>query len=509
MKSNKIAIIIGAGPAGLTAAYELATKTNIKPIVIEREPRVGGIAATLSYKGNLLDIGGHRFFTKSDRVLNWWLSFLPIKSNAKFPTITYQNKSHVLKNIQITKSTDAMLIRKRKSRIYYEGNYFDYPLKLNRATFQNLGGIRTVSIAKDYLKSKVIPIQPEITLEDFLINRFGNTLYKTFFKTYTEKVWGKNCSDLQAEWGHQRIKGLSLTKSILHALASHTKFTTDTESTLSEFFLYPTKGPGQLWNTVAREAEKKGAQIFLDHAVTKLHISSKGKRVASVVALHNGKKVSFSADYVISTMAIDDLGKFIVPKIPSKISNLTDKLTYRSFIVVGLLIPKSQFVKLLIDNWIYIHDPSVKVGRIQIFNNWSPKLVKDKRYYWVGMEYFCNYNDDMWKLSDKEHLKLAMNELLQLKIIHSMAKVDGMVVRIQKAYPVYDNTYVKGIKSIQKYFNEISNLYLIGRNGMHRYNNQDHSGLAAMIAVDLIVNNKRNKNELWDINTDTNYHEEK
>ena len=388
LKKQKTAVIIGAGPAGLTTAYELVTRSKIKPVIIERTNRFGGLATTIDYKGYKLDIGGHRFFTKSDRVMDWWLEKLPLEtSKGNKVKIVYQNKAKILVNKQLgaisKEPNDVMLVRRRKSRIYYNGKLFDYPLKLNLNTIRQLGIFISIKIGFSYIQSVLFP-RKENNLEDFFINRFGEELYRIFFKTYTEKVWGKTCKELSAEWGAQRIKGLSISKVIMASIFGKSR-----ETSLVEKFLYPKYGPGQLWNKVAKQVIKEGGKVDFNTSVKSIQITGNMVKNISVIN-RNGKEKSLSGDYFFSTMAISELVERLAPKPSKEIISIAQGLEYRDFIVVGILLNKLR--NKVDDNWIYIHDPSVKVGRIQIFNNWSPFLIKDPDKVWIGMEYFCNFD---------------------------------------------------------------------------------------------------------------------
>lgn len=500
MKKKKV-IIIGAGPAGLTAAYELSRDKRLKVIVIEKEKYVGGLSTTLEYKGNKLDIGGHRFFTQSDRVINWWLSFLPLKTKKPF-TIKYQGSEKRINPPEIGQDQNRgqMLVRDRISRIYYHGKFYDYPISINIKTVSNLGLGKSFQILFDFAIARILKHDKDKSLEDFFINRFGKHLYHTFFRTYTEKVWGVKCSEIPASWGHQRIKQISLISTIKSSISY--MFSQDGKK--NDQFLYPTNGPGQLWNIVKESCEENGVEFILDTEVNSLKKTR--SKIHSVKISKNKKDVTLKSDYVVSTMPIDKLAKSLTPKAPKNIMQITDNLVYRDFIIVGILIPKSHFIEKLIDNWIYIHDSEVLVGRIQVFNNWSPTMVKDKKYYWVGMEYFCNNGDTLWKSSNKKLLDLAAKELWKLKLIKRKNTYNGKVVKVPKAYPAYHGSYPK-MGKVREYFDEIENMYLIGRNGMHRYNNQDHSMLSAMKAAEAIIDNSYDKAEIWEVNENEEYHE--
>ena len=530
MDNKKTALIIGAGPAGLTAAYELLHKTNIKPIIFEASDMMGGIARTVNYKGNRIDIGGHRFFSKSDRVMKWWNNILPIQGAPSrddlILEISYQGKKQAValeENGPDPEKFDlVMLIRKRLSRIFFLRHFFNYPVSLNLNTISNLGILRVFKIGLSYLWIKLFPIKPEQSLEDFFINRFGNELYKTFFRDYTEKVWGVPCSQIKPEWGAQRIKGLSVTKTILHALKSI--FSKDSsvaqkgvETSLIEQFLYPKYGPGQMWEEVARIVKEKGGKIYLNHRVIGLTLQEKKIQEVKVKNDITGEEKSYKGDYVFSTMAVKDLVKSIGGVVPNAVQEVADGLIYRDFITVGLLLNKLKIKNntalktinnLIPDNWIYIQESDVKLGRLQIFNNWSPYMVSDINKVWIGLEYFCNIGDELWSKSDDEFTRFAIDELAKIQIIDKQDVLDYIVIRMPKTYPAYFGTYDR-FQEIRDFVDGIENLFLIGRNGMHRYNNQDHSMLAAMTAVDNIVNGISSKDNLWNVNVELDYHEEK
>ena len=520
-EKEKIAIIIGAGPAGLTAAYELLKKnTNIKPIIFELSKDIGGISKTVNYNGNRMDMGGHRFFSKSDKVMDWWKKILPIENtngDEKKITIDYQNKNILKNEISVHNNDNVMLIRKRLSRIYFLRKFFDYPIKLNVNTINNLGMVRMIKISFSYLKSKVRPINKEKTLEEFFIKRFGKELYLTFFKSYTEKVWGIPCSEISSEWGAQRIKGLSLTKSLVHFLKSffvENQFSNqkNTETSLIENFLYPKFGPGQMWEETAKIIESKGGEIHLLCTVKELQLIENKILSIKIENPSTNKFEIIKGDYFFSTMPIKELIGSLIGKVPENVKEIASKLPYRDFITVGLLLnklnTKADGDGIFPDNWIYIQEPEVKIGRLQIFNNWSQYLVKDQKTVWLGLEYFCNEGDELWNKNDQDFISFAVDELTKIGIIEKKDIIDSTIVRVKKAYPAYFGAY-KDFSKIRNFTDKIENLFLIGRNGMHKYNNQDHSMLTAMQAVDNIINNVKSKDNIWDINAEQEYHETK
>ena len=567
---QKTAVIIGAGPAGLTAALELLRRSDIKPIILEASSEIGGISRTIKYKGNRMDIGGHRFFSKSDRVMQWWMDLLPPEldsAEGPAPEIAYQGKrrkvtvpahlteepplrglgplqheaednedaepeeetplpDEVIETLEVPPPADpdlVMLIRPRKSRIYYLRKFFDYPIKLTATTLQNLGVTRTIRVSISYMKSRVTQIEPEKSLEDFLINRFGRELYLTFFKSYTEKVWGTPCNQISAEWGAQRIKGLSLTTAVKHFLKKTfaSKPTGDlaqksTDTSLIERFMYPKFGPGQLWEHVADEIVRLGGEIHMNWKVDAIHCE--GTRVMSIDAMFTdsyaevGNRRTFTGDYFFSTMPMKDLVRALDAPVPSPIREVSEGLEYRDFITVGLLADRLKVREsnggLLKDTWIYVQEPDVLLGRLQIFNNWSPYLIEDPTKVWIGLEYFCYETDDLWKMEDEALKRFAIAEVAKIGILDASAVTDGHVVRVPKTYPAYFGTYSR-FDELRAFTDSFENLFLVGRNGMHKYNNQDHSMLTAMTAVDGIIAGHVDKSELWNINTEQEYHEEK
>lgn len=518
------AIIIGAGPAGLTAAYELLTRTRIKPIILEKSSALGGISRTVNYKGNRIDIGGHRFFSKSDRVMEWWMKMLPLQASEVASgdsplAIQYHGMK---KDIQPSPAgpdrpdaDNVMLLRARKSRIYYLRRFFDYPISLSKDTLLKLGLGRTFKIGVSYMQSALFPIKREETLEQFFINRFGRELYKTFFKSYTEKVWGVPCDKISAEWGAQRIKGLSIWATLMHAARKAFKSGSGdigqkgTETSLIEQFMYPKFGPGQMWEECARRIREMGGEIHTDCKAERL--ITDGWRVKGLETSHG----TFEGDYFFSTAPIQEIMRSFDVAPPANVLEVSDGLVYRDFMTVGLLLRSlkineetPQGKQLIKDNWIYIQEPDVQLGRLQVFNNWSPFLVAKQGNVWLGLEYFCNETDDIWKLPDEKMVALGIEELSRIGIIDPTEVIDSTVLRMEKTYPAYFGTYDR-FAEIREHVDRYENLFLIGRNGMHRYNNQDHSMLTAMMAVDDIISGKADKNDLWKVNTEMDYHEEK
>ena len=523
---RKVAIIIGGGPAGLTAAYELLTRTDILPIVIEKSDYVGGISRTVRYKGNRMDIGGHRFFSKSDRVMDWWLTHLPLASvPATGAQISYQNRARAIDTTSAAAQPDderVMLLRPRKSRIYFMRKFFEYPISLSADTLRKLGAWRTLKIGTSYVRRAVFPLKQQNNLEQFFINRFGEELYRTFFKSYTEKVWGVPCDRIDAEWGAQRIKELSVWKTIVHFVQKTLKpqrsagdiSQKDTETSLIEQFLYPKYGPGQMWEEVARKVTDRGGVIRMQQEVERLHVLD-GKITAITVRDAQGGTERLEGDHFFSTMPMQELVRDLDCEVPAQVREISDGLMYRDFITVGLLLDDlkikddtpqgKQFVK---DNWIYVQEPDVFAGRLQIFNNWSPALVATNGNVWLGVEYFCNEGDQLWSRTDEQLKQLAAEELDRIGIIDKSRLLDATVIRVPKTYPAYFGTYNR-FDELRAYLDGFENLFLVGRNGMHRYNNQDHSMLTAMVAVDNIIAGRTDKANIWDVNTEMEYHEEK
>ncbi|HEY4382735.1 MAG TPA: NAD(P)/FAD-dependent oxidoreductase [Acidobacteriaceae bacterium] len=574
---TKKAIIIGAGPAGLTAGLELLRRSEIIPVIFEASDEIGGISRTIRYKGNRMDIGGHRFFSKSDRVMQWWMELMPPdaslpgsdaeaskgKAHGEPLEISYQGKRRVVEVparlseepplrglgpllgdaddedtephgdaeedsvdgqvfVQEPANPDlVMLIRPRRSRIYYLRKFFDYPITLTANTLKNLGLTRMVRVGISYAMSRVHQIKPEKSLEDFLINRFGRELYLTFFKSYTEKVWGTPCHEISAEWGAQRIKGLSLTTAVKHLLKkmfsskqSGELAQKGTETSLIERFMYPKFGPGQLWEHVADLIRQKGGEIHMGWKVERIHFCEGPElRVASIDAVRaDGARQTVAGDYFFSTMPMRELIRAMDIEVPANVLEVSDGLQYRDFITVGLLADRLKVKEpdggLLKDTWIYIQEPDVLLGRLQIFNNWSPYLVSDPTKVWIGLEYFCYDTDDLWKMEDERLKQFAIAEVAKIGILEAADVSDAHVVRVPKTYPAYFGTYDR-FDELKTFTNRIDNLFLVGRNGMHKYNNQDHSMLTAMHAVDGIIAGNVDKQALWDINTEQEYHEEK
>lgn len=520
---SKKVFIIGGGPAGLTAALELARKGWQDVTVIEREKQLGGISRTLEYHGNHIDIGGHRFFSKSGKVMKWWSEMMPLQGAPSCDDVQLGRSVVLTPGGPAPETEDrVMLVRSRLSRILFLRRFFNYPISLSVDTLLNLGLIRVVKMGVSYLWS-LVHKREEKSLEDFFINRFGCELYKTFFRDYTAKVWGVPCSQIGADWGAQRVKGLSVAKVLAHALGKlvfwRRKGKQDGETSLIEEFWYPKYGPGQLWETVGAEAEKLGVRILREQDVTALEMENGKVTALRIRNLVSGEERTETAEYIISTTSVRELVDKMGKHVPPDVHDVASKLVYRDFMTVGLLLNKLKLKSrkmntsvgehgVVPDNWIYVQENDVKVGRLQIFNNWSPYLVADRSKAWVGMEYFVNEGDELWRMDDSSFCDFAIKELEKIGVINGADVVDSAVFRIQKAYPAYLGSYKKfGV--IRKWTDGIPNLYLVGRNGMHRYNNMDHSMLSAMEAVGNIVSGKTDKANIWDVNTEKEYHESK
>jgi len=465
--TEKQVVVIGGGPAGLTAGYEL-TKFDVRPVVLEKGHLVGGLARTESYKGFHFDMGGHRFFTKVEEVKKMWQEVLG----------------------------DEFLRRPRMSRIYYNGRFFFYPLKPLNALL-GLGFLQSVIIVLSYIRWQLFPYRTEDTFEQWVTNRFGRRLFLTFFKTYTEKVWGIPCSELKAEWAAQRIKDLSLKTALLSMFIKPKT----TIKTLIEEFDYPRLGPGMMWNAVKSEIERRQGVVRMNSDVVR--VVRTGKRIEGVVVRHNGSEELIRGTDFISSMPVTEFIKALDPPAPPAVLSAAGRLSYRDFLTVVLIVNKPHIFD---DNWIYIHDPGVHVGRIQNFKNWSPDMVPDSDKTSLGLEYFCTEGDAVWTMADADLVEMGRREIDRIGLARSEDVVDGCVVRVEKAYPVYDSDYREYLDVVRQFLDGLENCQSIGRNGLHRYNNQDHAMVTGMLAVRNLVLGQRN--DLWSVNTDQEYHEE-
>ena len=509
---KKTAIIIGAGPAGLTAAYKLLKETDLKVIILEQSETIGGISQTVVHNGNRMDIGGHRFFSKDDRVNAFWKELMPVQGKPAYDDkILGRERPLAEKGPDPERDERVMLIRTRVSRIYFLKKFFAYPISISMDTIKNMGFVRTVKAGFGYIWSAVFK-KKETNLRNFYINRFGKPLYEMFFEDYTEKVWGVNPADISAEWGAQRVKGLSLFKAVWTIITKpfRKKNSGKVETSLIEQFMYPKKGPGQLWETLVDEVKSLGGEIIMNCGVTGV-ITEKN----TVLAVKAGER-EFKGDYFLSSMPVKDLVDGM-NAVPEDVSDIAHNLPYRDFITVGLLCDRLNIKNetkmktlgnIVPDCWIYIQERDVKLGRLQIFNNWSPYMVADPEHkVWIGLEYFCSEGDDMWSMSDKDFIELAKNELEHIGVADKKDITDAVRVKIKKAYPSYFGTYEQFDK-VKDFLCSFDNLYCMGRNGQHRYNNMDHSMLTAMLAADSIRTGK-GKDDIWDVNTEKSYHEKK
>ncbi|MFH1443895.1 MAG: NAD(P)/FAD-dependent oxidoreductase [Candidatus Peregrinibacteria bacterium] len=540
----RVAIIAGAGPAGLTAAYELLKRTDIHPIVCEATDAIGGIAQTYNYKGNRIDLGGHRFFSKNKRIMQWWFNILPLQGR---PSADTEEKGHEIDYAaeaiveylcpacagenggggQQTfpapdpeKEDQVMLQRPRLSRIYHRRHFFPYPISITLGVALRLGIINTLLIGLSYLKARTFRLKDETYLDAFFINRFGQRLYETFFRDYTEKVWGIPCSDIRADWGAQRVQGLSLRRAVVHAVkdllsSDFKKSQQERETTLITRFFYPKYGPGHLWETVVEQIRQCGGEVRMQTRVAGVHVEN--GRVTSVTLedAPTGKQQIVPCDFFFSSMPVKHLIGMMSPHPPASVVEVAEGLPYRDFITIGLLLKKlhvqdgKNIDPSVPDNWIYIQEGGVKVGRVQIFNNWSPYLVADrKNTMWIGLEYFVNEGGDLWVKPDQELIDFGIAEMEKIHFLKREDVLDACVLRMPKAYPAYFGSYDQ-LHVVRDYVQVIPNLYLIGRNGMHRYNNQDHSMITSMTAVDNIVAGRTDSSNIWEVNLEMVYHETK
>lgn len=460
-------VVIGGGPSGLTAAYQL-TKQGLSPVVLEKDHTVGGLAKTEEYKGFHFDLGGHRFFTKSKVVNEFWNEVLP----------------------------DDFLLRPRLSRIHYRGKFFHYPLKPFNV-LSGLGAIESVLVFLSYLRWQVLPYKQEETFEEWVTNRFGRRLFRTFFKTYTEKVWGIPCSELKAEWAAQRIKDLSM-KSVILSMLFNSK---NKIKSLIEQFHYPRLGPGMMWRSVRDRIHENGGEVWTNADVVEIQRTE--WRIDKVVVEREGRREIVKGTHFITSMPLTEFVEQLNPPAPANELASAAKLKYRDFLTVCLIVDRKH---IFTDNWIYVHDPGVKVGRIQNFKNWSPDMVPNAGQSSLGLEYFCNKGDELWRMPDEELIELGKQEVALLNLVKPGEVVDGCVVRVPNAYPVYDSDYRAHLDTLRAYIGQFDNVQTIGRNGLHRYNNQDHAMLTGMLAAQNLLYNENH--DLWSVNEEQEYHEE-
>ena len=514
----KKVLIIGAGPAGLTAAYELLSRSReYQVVILEESGYIGGISKTVVHKGNRMDMGGHRFFSKDPQINAWWEKMMPTQGMpALDDRLLKRHVNTVPGGPDPAKEDCVMLNRRRVSHIYFQNHFYDYPLRLNLRNLCNMGPITTLQIGLSYLTSAIHKL-PEDSLENFYINRFGRKLYSMFFEHYTENLWGRHPREISPSWGRQRVKDLSVS-AIFRDIWNNVFHISnrEVETSLIEQFKYPKLGPGQLWEHTASEIEKLGGKIIFHASVTKLH-KTDSNRIDGLSYSKNGENIRIDGDYVISSMPLKDLVHGM-NDVPARESEIAEGLPYRDYITMGVLVSKlalKNHTKLktvgniIPDCWIYVQDPTVKMGRIQIYNNWSPYLVHDLNHtVWLGLEYFTNEKDEIWNMSDAEFSQMGIREMIQLGLIHNADEVlDVHIERLTKAYPAYFDTYYQ-IDELIMYLNRIENLYCIGRNGQHRYNNMDHSMLTAFRTVDSILTGNTDKTQIWSVNTEQSFHEQ-
>ena len=514
----KKALIIGGGPAGLTAAYELLSKSNdIEVTLLEESNVFGGISKTVAYNGNRMDMGGHRFFSKVPEVNEWWEKILPLQGAPSYDDIILGRDIPLSENgPDPEKTDDVMLTRRRVSRIYFDGKFYDYPISMKPETFKNMGFANTMKCGFSYLAS-VFHKLPEDNLENFYINSFGRKLYSMFFEYYTENLWGRHPSEIDASWGAQRTKGLSVAGIIKDVFGKVFNVKNrEVNTSLIEEFKYPKLGPGELWEITAKKVEEMGGTIIKNARV--IGFEKSNDRILSLTYEKNGMQEKLEGDYFISSMPIKDLVAGM-NDVPEKEASIAACLPYRDYMTLGVLVNKLELENktgmktvgnIVPDCWVYVQDRNVKMGRFQIYNNWSPYLVKDlENTVWVGLEYFCNEGDEFWNMSEEEFSSLGIDEMLRIKLISSRdAVLDTHMEKVKKAYPAYFDSYAQ-IDTLIGYLNTIKNLYCVGRNGQHRYNNLDHSMMTSFETVKCILSGSSDKSAIWNVNTEQEYHESK
>ncbi len=513
----KKALIIGAGPAGLTAAYELLTKSkDIEVVVFEESDCFGGISKTVNYKGNRMDMGGHRFFSKIPEVNAWWDHMLPMQGHPTYDDIILHRPMPVAEGGPDPEKEDrVMLTRHRVSRILFDTKFYDYPISLKPETFKNFGLLTTLKVGFSYLGSMFHKL-PETNLENFYINCFGRKLYSMFFEYYTENLWGRHPSEIDASWGAQRTKGLSIMGILKDFFGKLFKVKNRKVNTsLIEEFKYPKLGPGQLWDVTAAEVEKLGGTIIKNAKVTRVHKNANNV-LTSLTYEKDGQELTMEGDYFISSMPVRDLVGGM-NDVPADAARIAAGLPYRDYMTLGVLVPKINLVNktnirtlnnIVPDCWVYVQDRNVKLGRFQIYNNWSPYMIKDLEHtVWIGLEYFVNEGDEYWNMTEEEFAKIGVSEMIKLGLIDSPDVVlDVHMEKVKKAYPAYFDTYDE-MDRLVDYLSSIENLYCVGRNGQHRYNNIDHSMVTSFEAVKNILTGSKDKKNIWSVNTEQEYHE--
>jgi len=511
-------IIIGAGPAGLSAAYKLLKSSrNFEVLILESSQYTGGISRTHVFDENRMDLGGHRFFTKSHEVMDLWTEIMPLQGKPAKDDIKLNRNPDLNPDGPDPQETDKVFLRRRRiSRIFFLKKFFDYPLSIKIKTFTNMGLWRTLKSGFGYLFASIFK-REEKSLEDFYINRFGKPLYEMFFEGYTEKVWGVHPTEISPDWGSQRVKGLSLFKAMLNIILKPFKKGGQVETSLIEEFYYPAKGPGSLYEYMLKSIIDMGGKIEYNHTVTKIDIENDS--ITKVAAeCQDGTTSEFTASAVFSSMPIKDLILSLGDAVPAQTKNIAVNLPYRDFMTVGILVDKLAIKNnsgietigdIVPDCWIYVQDRDVKLGRLQIFNNWSPYMVDDyENTVFMGLEYFCSEGDELWTMDDDKFIQMAISEVDKIGIIKKESVLKSTLVRQKKAYPAYFGTY-KDFDDVKDYLNSISNLYCIGRNGQHRYNNMDHSILTGIKAAETLLSGNADKTAVWQVNTEEEYHETK